>query len=398
MTAPYWFTVPAMDERPPEARTGYAMRVVELSTSFEPGGIQRHVVALSEWLRARGHMVTLGGTEGAWGNRRVSKAFLPIRLDLVGGDGGGLTARVLATLRASVLLRRFLVTASIDIVHAHESAPLLVARIASIGLPVSIVVTYHGSERERVVGFARLCRFAAHRVLTPSRRSAADLVRAGLPAGKVEVAGLGIPEVPPLGAEDIADLRRSLLPDGRHFLAITVARLVPQKGIDFLIAVATRLAAEVHFVVVGDGPLRKSISKAAAGKGVDDRFTFVGHREDVHRYLAAADFFVLTSRWEALPLTIVEAMRAGLPVIAFDAGGVRELVDASVGWVHPIGDVDAVVRSIESLCRDDGLRLRLGRGARARSEEPRFSPDVVHAALEQVYVRLCAAARKSHEA
>ncbi|MEP7205401.1 MAG: glycosyltransferase family 4 protein [Casimicrobiaceae bacterium] len=374
------------------------LRVLQVCTSFRPGGIQRHVLDLSAWLRSRGHDVRLAGTEGAWADRRSDAHFLPLDLDGVGGAGGTLVHRIAAAARASVQLRRFLRAEAIELVHAHESAPLLVAALASPVRSVPRIVTYHGSEPQRVAAFARLSQLVAHRVISPSRRTADALVRAGVSSTKLEVIGLGLAAAPALDAGDVAALRASLLPRNRRVLAITVARLAPQKGIDYLIAAIQRLGSvDVQFVVVGDGPLRASLRRLAVDAGVQERITFVGHRDDVPRYLAAADLFVLSSRWEALPLTIVEAMRAGLPVIATDTGGVPELVDASVGRVVPIGDVDALAESIRTLCEDSSLRQELAANARARAAEARFSPEQAHAMLEATYVRVVGARRTGRD-
>jgi glycosyltransferase involved in cell wall biosynthesis len=113
--------------------------------------------------------------------------------------------------------------------------------------------------------------------------------------------------------------------------------------------------------------------------------TLVGHDEHPQNQLAAADLFVLTSRWEGLPVTIVEAFREGLPVVATDAGGVRELVDDTVGRVVAIGDAAALADSIDMLCTDDALRSELSANARLRGGEQRFVPSYAHAALERVY-------------
>src|SRR6185369_5442166 len=180
---------------------------------------------------------------------------------------------------------------------------------------------------------------------------------------------------------------RHLGADGRR-LVVTVARLAHQKGIDVLVEVARQIAArraDVRFVVVGDGPLRPDVEQWIALAGVERFVTLVGYDERPQEQLAAADLLLLTSRWEGLPVTIVEAFREGLPVVATDAGGVRELVDEKVGRVVAIGDAAALAGSIDMLCTDDALRSELSANARLRGGEQRFVPSYAHAALERVY-------------
>ena len=138
-------------------------------------------------------------------------------------------------------------------------------------------------------------------------------------------------------------------------------------------------------MVVGDGPQRDDAAAWATAAGISDKLTFVGHSDEAQAYLAASDIFFLPSRWESLPISIVEAFQRGLPVVAADTAGVEELVDESVGRLFQIGDVDAMVAALAELADDDALRARLSDAALRRSREDRFSPDHVHARFEQLY-------------
>ncbi len=87
-------------------------------------------------------------------------------------------------------------------------------------------------------------------------------------------------------------------------------------------------------------------------------------------------------------MTIVEAFRDGLPVVATDAGGVRELVDETVGRVVAIDDVDALTEAVDAICSDDALRSRLAANARLRGGERRFSPSYAHSVIERTYAEM----------
>jgi glycosyltransferase involved in cell wall biosynthesis len=108
---------------------------------------------------------------------------------------------------------------------------------------------------------------------------------------------------------------------------------------------------------------------SVAELGLEDRVSFLGLRTDVSRILATAQVYVLSSRWEGLPRSIIEAMRAGLPVVASDVGGVAELVeDGSTGSLVPRGDVEALAGRLGELLDSAELRLLLGKQGRIRYE------------------------------
>ena len=125
-----------------------------------------------------------------------------------------------------------------------------------------------------------------------------------------------------------------------------VARLTHEKGIDRLIRAAPTVVAkcpEVRFVIVGDGPERPLLEAEAGRLGVDAHFHFAGHRADVGELLPAFDLFVLPSLREGLPFAVLEAMSAGLPVVATRVGGVPEAVAEGVtGLLVPADDPDAL--------------------------------------------------------
>ena len=163
---------------------------------------------------------------------------------------------------------------------------------------------------------------------------------------------------------------------------VTVGRLVVQKNHSLFLRAAAELVrrqADVRFTIVGDGPLRDTLEAEARQLGIGAQVTFAGERSDVDAILRAASLFWLTSRWEGMPNVVLEAMASGVPVIATDVGGTRELVRSGTdGVIVPEGDVDAFVRHSQELLADPARRWRCGQAARAHAEE--FStPRMVHA-------------------
>ena len=376
------------------------MRILQICSNFAAGGIQRHALDLGEWLRLRGHHVSFAGTPGKWMNEATDKDFFALDLFRVTEGGGrNVIMRFVHAIFSAVSLRRELKRRQVELVHAHDTAPALVARLATLGLGIPIILTYHGSEPERVGEFGRVGRMTAARIITPSYRTADELRQyANVPNNKLSVIGLGIKPAAEIESKIIQQRRAELLGDNGAILVVTIARLAPQKAIDVLINVVGRVMAQrqdIRFVVVGDGPLEDDVRKWAVEAEVDSCLKFVGRSDKPYEYLKAGDLFMLTSNWEALPITIVEAFRAGLPVIATDTGGVKELVDPSVGRVAQIADAEALAASVLEISADENLRHELSANALKRSKEDRFSPAHIHQIFERTYASVLAETRPS---
>jgi glycosyltransferase involved in cell wall biosynthesis len=175
---------------------------------------------------------------------------------------------------------------------------------------------------------------------------------------------------------------------------ITVANLRAEKNHETLLAAAAalqRVYSDVEFQIVGDGPRRQQLEQLAHDRGLS-RVTFLGHREDVAALLAAADAFVLPSRSEAFPNGALEAMAAGLPVVASAVGGLLDLLeDGRTGLLVPPGDPEALAAALRSLIDAPERAAAIGRAARADVQQ-RYSFDRMVSSFEQLYLsRLCAA-------
>lgn len=178
-------------------------------------------------------------------------------------------------------------------------------------------------------------------------------------------------------------------------LAGIIARLTEQKAHKHLFeAMAHTPGLEsLHLLVVGDGALRGDLRARAAYLAVDDRVHFLGARRDLGNLLAAIDLFVLPSLWEGLPLSMVLAMGAGLPIVATRVAGVPEVVhDGVTGLLVPPADPRALGAALLRLVNDDDLRGRIGDAARA-FVRPRFGIDGYVASVTALYDRLLAEKR-----
>ncbi|MFZ1663618.1 MAG: glycosyltransferase family 4 protein [Paracoccaceae bacterium] len=367
------------------------LHVLELGTQLGVGGITRHILALRDWLENHGHSVSLAGAPDVWVNDENGRNYLNLPLNRVaGGMGDSVPRRLLTALLAARKLRKWLKKNPVDLMHAHDSAPALVADVARRGLNIPLIVTYHGSEPERIASFGRIAR-RCDLTVTPSYRSADDLATiGGVPVDRLKVIGLGVDPAPQVTAIQVSDLRARLMGDGDR-VVMTLVRLAHQKGVDVLIDCVARLT-KTHpgwrFIVAGDGPDDAKLKALAAERSVEHVLTFIGRTSEPHLHLAASDLFLLTSRWEALPFTIVEAFRAGTPAIATACSGVVELIDNQVGRVVPIGDVAAICSAVEEVLSDEPLRLAMADAALRKSNEDRFDPDWVHPQFEKLYLAL----------
>ena len=221
------------------------------------------------------------------------------------------------------------------------------------------------------------CR-AAHRMVANSRAAADQLMAQGVPAGRIDLVPNGID----LSLFPVRDQR----PQPRT--VAMVARLFEEKRIDVLIAAAPLIVArfpDVKFHIVGDGPCREQLIAQARDAGVLPQVQFMGHRDDVPAILAAADLFVLPSQSEASPNVIIEAMAAGLPVIASRVGGIPELVtDGATGHLVPPADPNALAAAILDLLEHPDRARAFGQAARARIQQ-QYSFDKMVAQFESLY-------------
>lgn len=152
---------------------------------------------------------------------------------------------------------------------------------------------------------------------------------------------------------------------------VTVGRLqAPKDALTLVRALAALQPASCEAVIVGDGPDRPAVENEVRRLGLDSVVRLAGERDDVADFLAAADLFVLSSRSEGLPLSILEAMAVGLPVVASGVGGVPEVVvEGETGLLVPPGDPQSLADAIERLLDDSALRRRLGAAGRIRVAE-----------------------------
>jgi glycosyltransferase involved in cell wall biosynthesis len=181
--------------------------------------------------------------------------------------------------------------------------------------------------------------------------------------------------------------------DGNTTVIGTLARFHKQKGHSYLLEAMTRVQTQrpgTRALLVGDGPLRPEMEAKAGELDLSETVIFTGIRRDVPEILALLDVFVLPSLWEGLPVALLEAMAAGLPVVATRVGGVPEVViDGVTGLLVPPRDPEALSETILRLLQDSDLRHRMGQAGQERVRE-HFSVDQMIRKTEALYERLLA--------
>jgi glycosyltransferase involved in cell wall biosynthesis len=282
-----------------------------------------------------------------------------------------------------------------DILHASSSKAGVLGRIAGAltGVPIRIF-TVHGWAFAAHSGLAsRLYRWGDRlvRPLTTVTICVSEREReAGLAAGTCDRDRT----VVIANAVDVAGARR-FRPAGRERpLIVSVGRLKAPKDFLTLVRALGKLPPDsVDAVIVGEGPDRGLLEQEIARLGLLGRIRLAGERNDVPELLAGADVFVLPSASEGMPVSVLEAMAAGLPVVASRVGGVPEQVtDGRTGLLVAPGDPDQLAAALGRLVDDGELRLRLGSAARARAEEA-FDLEPFRRAHVELYSRELASRR-----
>ena len=295
------------------------------------------------------------------------------------------------------------------IVHTHAAKAGTLGRIAArmAGVPVT-VHTFHGHVLR---GYFSPAVTAAFRAVERALARRTTRIVALSPGQREDLLAMGIgrPErvgVVPLGLELDAFLdaqaRRGVLrghlrlPPEAKLVGI-VARLVPIKDHRTFFAAAARVARAdpaTHFVVAGDGPLRAGLEAAAGEAGLDGRAHFLGWWDDLPALYADLDVVALTSRNEGTPVCLLEAMAAGVPVVATAVGGVPDVVrHGETGLLAPPGDPAALAAALASLLADPDRRSALGLAGR-RAAYPAYDAKTLIARVEALYRELAAGPRR----
>jgi glycosyltransferase involved in cell wall biosynthesis len=301
--------------------------------------------------------------------REIAAAGVPLRV-LTGG-----------ALRRSRLLAWHFDADRIDLVHSWLYLGNAMAGAAHLWRPSRPLITSarNCKIQGRFSQFANVVAFRSSRaIVVNSRDVAAYITRTyAAPRARIRVIYNGI-DIERFHPETAGEAVGPI---------VTIGRLVDQKNHDLFLRAAAMLSRDVpdaRFTIVGDGPLRATLEAQARALGLADRVSFTGERGDVEAILRTASLFWLTSRWEGMPNVVLEAMASGVPVVATDVGGARELVrDGIDGFVVGPNDAAAFVRHSRAMLGDAGRRCACATAARVHAEM--LSTPRMIAAMAQLY-------------
>jgi glycosyltransferase involved in cell wall biosynthesis len=344
------------------------VKIAYILTRADPiGGVQIHVRDLTAAVRAQGHSPTvIMGGSGPLVDQLQAHGTPTVVLQ-------HLTTPIspMHDLRALREIRAALVDLGPDLLSVHTSKAGILGRLAGHSLRLPIVFTAHGwaftpgIPALQAAVYRRIERFVgpfANKIIAVSefdRRLALD---AGIVTDdRVVTVHNGMPDIAP-------GLRAD--PGRTPPRLVMVARFAPQKDHPTLLrALAGLQDHSWQLDLIGDGPLLGKTRSLAATLGIAERVRFLGQRMDVDQILAQAQVSLLVTNYEGFPRSILEAMRAGLPVVASSVGGIGESVrDEETGYLVPRGNVELLRERIGRLLTVPALRVRMGTRGRTRYE------------------------------
>ncbi|HKP00867.1 MAG TPA: glycosyltransferase [Nitrospiraceae bacterium] len=357
---------------------GYRPKVLHLINHFQVGGTERQAVLLLQHLDRTRYDVRLAVLS------KAGPLFEEVARVYPHVEEYPLTSFYNVNALKQVLrLRRYLLTHHIQIIHTHEFWSGLLAVAASRFTRTRIIASQrHLRMSDRLVHHwgRRVLNAIADRVLVNAEAIRKQILETSRNApAKVVVVRNGLTLVEdrlvescntrPDGASSVRRSARSVLINtlgisDTSMIVGMVANLRPVKGHRHLIEAASRILQahpDVHFVLIGEGDLRTALERQVKELGIDGHVHFMGHREDARLLTAGFDMAVLASFHEGMPNTVLEAMAAGVPVVATAVGGVKELiVDQETGFLVPPGDTAAMVDRLEKMLVQNHLRAAIG--------------------------------------
>ncbi len=279
--------------------------------------------------------------------------------------------------RTASALRKTIQSGGFDIIDAHNVQSYFWAYLATRGMVncPALVATVHSSTRIENQGglkaqfYESITRLAVPRfdqVVTVSKFISSELTSYGIPEDHISRIPNGIKFIRAESKEGL-DVRCEFGIDPSDRVIGTVGRLEPAKGMDILIAAMARLKVKwprIKCLIVGDGRLSAFLKDHTKERGLEKDIIFTGFRNDIPRLLEAFDLFVLSSRTEGIPIALLEACSASLPVVATRVGGVPEIIcDGQNGLLVDPEDINELANAMDALLSDPPLASRLGHHA-----------------------------------
>ena len=346
-----------------------AWRLMYLVHSLDVGGTERLILDLVQRYRLEAAVsVCCLDRLGRWGEA-LKQQDIPVHcLD----RQPGLDLRLVW--RLGRLLRRERVT----LLHCHQYTSFFYGALASVFSPATrVLFTEHGRAYPDIVSPKRklanraLVRLADGMTCVSNAVKQALITLEGIPAERIDIIYNGVDTQRfAMSEESRLALRMEFGIAGEDPIVGTIGRLDPVKDHRMLLQAFARVRTRVpraHLMIAGDGDMREPLEQSARSMGIDQAVSFLGFRSDVPRLLGLYDVFALPSRNEGMPVTILEAMSAGIPVVATAVGdNPYVVVNGVTGFICPPGDSVSFADALTSLLGDPITRQRMGHAGRER--------------------------------
>lgn len=360
--------------------------ILLLSTSSGPGGAERMISGLAVSLVSSGFHVIVGLFRPGWLQEQCAHKGIPVHVLPISGIAGW------QWFRTCLKLVR---TNQVDLIHAHEFSAIICGWVVARLSGIPFVGTVHGKN----YFWEKARRRLAYRIVSRSGRLVAvsqDLKRfvmekVGLSDENVELIYNGVQPEPGVSEEEVQVARAELGLERDHVVIGAIGSLYPVKGHRYLLeAMPTVLErnSRAILLVIGRGELEDALKEQAKRLGLEGQVRFLGMRNDIPRLLRVLDLFVLPSLSEGLSLALLEAMAAGLPVVATRVGGNAELVvEGETGILVPSKDVLALSDALCKLLDNRKTRERFGKNAVARVAQ-QFSARLMAENYKHLYMNI----------
>ncbi len=295
-------------------------------------------------------------------------------------------------------LRSALASRTPDVIQTHSVKSHFLVRLLGLHRHYPWIAFHHGYTwtdlKNRSYNLLdRWSLRAARQVVTVCQPFAAELEERGVRPERIAIQHNMVKPFVPAGPEEVAEWQRSLGIAADQLVAFTAGRLSREKGHADLLAAMAQIPPDIRqkfrLVIAGEGPERARLAQQAGTLGIARSVSLVGHQRELAPFYSLADLVVLASHSEGSPNVLLEAMAAGLPVVATEVGGVPEILhDGETGILVPSGNPSMLAKAMIRLLNDGGLRQRLG--AASKNLARNYDPDAYCASLVRLYERVLA--------
>lgn len=344
------------------------MKILYVITQAEVGGAQKYTLDLAKHFKG----TIVSGTE----SNQLETQSKAVGVTYIGLPEIKRDISPLSDVKAIIALRTLYKKEQPDIVHLNSSMAGFLGSLAGIGLNIKIIYTAHGFvfneplpwyKKHFYIFLEWLASHFRDAVITVSEADRLSAITYHIaPKEKLITIHNGIGQI---NFFDRETARKQFNLPTDTFILGTIANAYHTKGIDLLLTALSQLPKDLklHYVLIGSGVLLETYKKQARELGLQDKVSFLGKIPEASRYLKTLDGFVLPSRKEGFPYTILEALQAGLPIIASNVGGVPEAIGIA-GLTYNPNDLQTLSHIITELVTDKQLQNKLSEATKQRSE------------------------------